>query len=356
MSETTVVALVPEPIAVTGISQAQYDRQAAFRDDLERNLPQILAVLPKGVRAEALAAASMTAALDNPKLLDCSPVSMMRAVLKMATLGLRIGETCDLVPIGSKVECWVRVKGVVDLAVRAGAIRWAREGFVCEGDHFEHEERGEGTHFVHRAHATPKADGSNLTHVYAIVVLKDGTRVFEVWSIDRVLEHKKRHAKDTKPGSVWDKHPLPMMAKSVVKAALRFAPLSPDVRGVMAAGDDIGDGTFEVVSDPSRALASMAGAMDALALLDDGTDTPAPEPMTLADAEAMTLPGNDKAWGGHGGKRLAECKDSLLTSVVAWIGKDAERAAKFAALAVACEIVMAARQDDDASAEMGAAA
>ncbi|MFK5282528.1 recombinase RecT, partial [Lacticaseibacillus paracasei] len=83
------------------------------------------------------------------------------------------------------------------------------------------------------------------------------------------MEHKKRHAKDTKPGSVWDKHPLPMMAKTVVKAALRFAPLSPDVRGVMAEGDDIPEGSMEMVTDPSAALALASGAFDALDAMDD---------------------------------------------------------------------------------------
>ena len=331
MSESTAIT-VAAPVAVAGISQDQYDRQESFRQDLERNLPQIIAVLPKGVRHEVLTSASMTAALDNPKLLDCSPLSMFRAVLKAATLGLRIGEQCDLVPIGGKVECWVRVRGVVDLAVRAGAIRWAREGYVCAGDEFEHEERAEGTHFRHRALSEPKADASNVTHVYATIVLRDGTRVFEVWSMARCLEHKKRFAKDTKAGSVWDKHPLPMFAKSVVKAALRFAPLSPDVRSAMGAGDEV-EGSYEVVGDPAKALASASSALDALALMDGSQDADASRDgstTTLVDAEAMAVRG----------KPLRDIKTPRLTEIRAWaVENDNVR------LAMSCDIVLAARED-----------
>lgn len=335
MSESTAMT-VAAPVSVGGMTQEAYDRQEGFRQDLERNLPQILAVLPKGVRAEVMTSTAMTAALDNPKLLDCSPLSLFRAVLKAATLGLRIGETCDLVPIGAKAECWVRVRGVVDLAVRAGAIRWAREGYVCEGDEFEHEERAEGTHFRHKAISTPESDGSNVTHVYAMVVLRDGTRIFEVWTMARCQEHKRRFAKDTKPGSVWDKHPLPMYAKSVVKAALRFAPLSPEVKGAMAAGDEV-EGTFEVISDPSRALASASSALDALALMDgDGghEDASTAPTMTLAVAEQMQVRG----------KALKDIKTPRVAEIASWA--EGEGNAK---LAMACEIVLADREDKASS-------
>lgn len=266
MSESTAV-VIPEPVSVPGMTQELYNKQAALRDTLQSNLPQILAALPKGVKAEKLASAALTAALDNPQLLDCHPLSLVRGVLKAATLGLRFGETCDLVPIAGKAECWVRVKGVVELAQRAGAIVWAREGFVCQGDEFEYEERADGTWFRHRPASSPKLDASNVTHVYAAIQLPDRTRVFEVWPVERILAHKAKFVKNNKPDSVWNRTPLNAYAKTVVKAALRFAPLSPELRGAIEAGDDVGDGTFEVLpaaGDPTVALREASGALAAL--------------------------------------------------------------------------------------------
>ena len=350
MSEPTAVATIPEPMAVAGVSQALYDKQVAFRAQLTEAMPQLMAVVPKGVRAQALASAALTAALDNPTLLECEPLSMVRAVYKVAALGLRIGETADLVPTkkGSRqlAECWVRVKGTVELAIRSGAVQFVREGFVVEGDEFEHEEQATGTHFRHRSHGTPALDASNVTHVYAIATLKSGARIYEVWTRERVLAHKAKYAKNTRDTSPWNTHPLGMWAKCVVRAALRFAPLSPEVREAISEGDS----PVIEASDPTQALQAGAG----LLALGSGTDDA--EPLTLADAEAMILPGRDGAWGGKAGLPLGEIKTTLLARVKEWVEGDAERQQKFAALGAACDIVIASREDDELSDELAAAA
>lgn len=272
MSESTAV-MIPEPMALPGIRQETYDAQVRFREQLMEAMPQMMAVVPKGVRAQALASAALTAALDNPTLLECEPLSMVRAVYKVAALGLRIGETVDLVPTkkGSRqlAEAWVRVKGTVELAIRSGAVQFVREGYVCEGDDFTHEETDTGTRFTHRSRGTPALDGSNVTHVYAIVTLASGARIFEVWTKERILAHKAKYAKNTRDTSPWNTHPLGMWAKCVVRAALRFAPLSPEVRQVIAAGDEPGE-MLPVGGDPTQALREGAGLL-ALGAGDDAT-------------------------------------------------------------------------------------
>lgn len=340
MSEATMAVTIPEPASVRGMSQELYDKQLALRETLTASIPQVLAALPKGVRAEALYQATMTTALDQPALMDCHPLSILRSVVKVASLGLRLGETADLVPIGGKAEAWVRVKGVVELAIRAKAIRWAKEGFVCEGDTFEHEERETGTHFRHAARATPKLDASNVIKVYAIITLMDGTRVFEVWDVDRILAHKAKFVKNNKADSVWNRTPLNAYAKTVVKAALRFAPLSPELRNAISAGDDVGDGSLEVVSptvDPTEALKAAEGAM---ALLDAGATEALPT-MTLADAEAIVVKG----------KTLGSMSDGHVASLRDWAAKNDK-----AKLVTACDIVIAAREDAQQSDELEDAA
>lgn len=363
---STELEVIPQPVLLPGVTQATLEKQEAFRAQLTENLPQLAAVLPRGVRASAMASAAMTAALDNPALLDCSPLSMFRSVLKMATLGLRIGETCDIVPIMGKAECWVRVRGVVELATRSGAIKFAREGYVSIGDEFEHEETETGTKFRHRVVNSPALDASNLTHVYAIITLATGERIYEVWKLDRVLAHRDKHAKDKSPKGVWARHPLPMMAKTVLKAALRFAPLSPEVRGAIGTGDEI-EASFEIVGDPTAALNGAAGAFDALDALEAGT-VPALaagpvadhrredlEPLTLAAAEAMLLPGDSSAWGGRGGQPLANLNVVKLNAVRKWIAGDEQRRDRYSRVNAACEIILDARADAEESAALAAA-
>jgi phage RecT family recombinase len=234
------------------------------------------------VRAPALASAALTAALDNPTLLDCEPLSMVRAVYKVAALGLRIGETVDLVPTkkGSRnlAEAWIRVKGTVELAIRSGAVQFVREGFVVDGDEFEHEERADGTHFRHKSHGTPALDAGNVSHVYAIVTLRSGARIYEVWTRERVLAHKQKYAKNLRDTSPWNTHPLGMWAKCVVRAALRFAPLSPEVREAISEGDS----PMAIDTDPTDALKAGAG------LLALGAGAPADDDERIEQGDAPT--------------------------------------------------------------------
>lgn len=272
---------IPEPMAVRGISQQTHDLATAFRDDLEAAMPQLLAVLPKGVKAEAMASMALTCALDNPALLKCEPLSLVRATLKMATLGLRPGETCDIVPTKKSkrdlAECWVRVRGIVDLAVRAKAIQYAKTVPVVDGDDWSFEDDV----LRHRPRHAPKADGSNVTHMAAMIILPSGIKVWELWAKERIIEHRDRYAKNLEyegrpnKSSPWIKDPLPMWGKTVLKSLLRYARLSPEVASAINEGDDLGDGAFAVVGadDPTLALRGAAGALDALAQLTAGEPT-----------------------------------------------------------------------------------
>lgn len=345
MSDATAMTVIPEPMAVRGVPQELYDKQQLFKADLEAAIPQLEAALPKGVRAQALASMALTMVLDNPKLLDCEPLSLTRSVYKVASLNLRIGETCDIVPTKKRgkdiAECWIRVRGVVELAIRARAIQWAKYILICDVDDwsFENDE------LLHKPRGTVKLDCSNVTHVSAMVILPSGIKVWEQpWPVERILAHRDKYAKNLgNPDSPWNRDPGPMWGKTVLKSLLRFAPMSPELRAAINEGDGEVRGSWEAVpmDDPTAAL--KAGA--ALLSMGDGDDEPAEITMTLADAEAMTLPGGDKAWGGKGGQMLGTLKDALLSSVVKWIDGDAERGSKFAALKVACEIILGARQD-----------
>jgi hypothetical protein len=70
---------------------------------------------------------------------------------------------------------------------------------------------------------------------------------------------------------------------------------------------------------------------------------PVPEPeLTLSVALAMTLPGKPDAWGGNGGKPLADIEPKLLASVLKWLSS-ADRAEKFAPLREAVALVLDAK-------------
>ncbi len=354
------VSVVPEPMAVRGVSQELYDRQLLFKADLERAIPQLEAALPKGVRAQALASMALTMVLDNPKLLDCEPLSLTRSVYKVAALNLRIGETCDIVPTKKRgkdiAECWIRVRGVFELAIRARAIQWAKYILICDGDEWSYM----NDELRHTPRCTVKADCSNVTHVSAMVILPSGIKVWEQpWPAERIIAHRDKYAKNVASAeSPWNRDPGPMWGKTVLKSLLRFAPMSPELRAAISEGDGESQRSWQsdAPDDPTAALKSGAGL---LALGEGDGGESGTESMTLDEAEAMTLPGKSgdtKVWGGKGGMCLRDLKDGLLSSVIVWVNKDAERATKYANLAVAADCILSARADDAETADAKEAA
>lgn len=355
--------MIPEPMAVRGVSQETHDKAMAFRADLEAAIPQLMAVLPRGVRLDAMTSMALTCALDNPELLSCEPLSLVRATFKMATAGLRPGETCDIVPTtkGSGAnkrkiaEMWPRVKGIVDLAVRSKAIQYAKTVPIANGDEWTFDDDV----LRHRPLVSPKLDGSNVTHMAAMIILPSGLKVWELWAKERIIEHRDKYAKNLdyngspNKASPWIKDPLPMWGKTVLKSLLRYARLSPEVAAVIAAGDDIGEGAFTELpaSDPTIALREGASVLAMLGEGDGGRldsaiiDQPiqpqpdaTPAATTLAEAEAVVVKG----------KTLGAMSDSRLASVRDWAATNGHTS-----LVVACDIVMGHRQDTEASNALG---
>lgn len=344
--------VLPEPMSVSGVSEEHYKLLGEFRDDMERNLPLIMASMPTGVRAETLVATALLAAQDNIDLLKCEPSSLLRAVLKTAVLGLAIGRTCDIVPTKKGAlklaECWIRVKGVADLAMRAGAIRWVKPGFVCEGDPFTYRETESGTKFEHDPIGTPLHNASNITHVYARVYLPDRQLITEVWPLARVFAHRDKYAKGLdNSNSPWKTQLLGMCAKTVVGAALKYARLSAELSAAINEGSEV-EGSYEVVNDPTAALQAANKALNALSAGPDkdGVVSDPSDGLTLETARMVRLPGNAQNFDGHGGQTLAECGDYIVTFCT-WVEEKATRRKKYAREYAAAQMVFGSPQVDD---------
>ena len=86
---------------------------------------KISEVLPKHVSAATLTRIAITEIRTNPKLLECSLVSLAGAVMKSAQLGLQLGLLghCYLVPYKDEATFILGYKGMIELARRSGNTR-----------------------------------------------------------------------------------------------------------------------------------------------------------------------------------------------------------------------------------------
>lgn len=210
---------------------------------------QIAKALPSVMTPERFSRIAMTAVTKNPTLGKCTPGSFMGALLTAAQLGLEpntpLGQAY-LIPYKNKgvLECQFQLgyKGVLELAHRSGELKSIEAHIVYENDEFEYE-LGLDPKLRHVPAMKNKGD---IAWVYAVYKLNSGGFGFEVMSKEDVEEHKKNYSKAAQKGfSPWRTAWEEMAKKTVIKKALKYAPLKTDF--VKAVRED--EATFDIESD-----------------------------------------------------------------------------------------------------------
>lgn len=199
--------------------------------------PAIKKALPSVITPERFTRMVLSALSSTPKLAECSPQSFLAAMMTAAQLGVEpntaLGQAY-LLPYRNhgKMECQFQLgyKGLIDLAYRSGEVSVILAHTVYENDVFEYELGMDPK----LRHVPAKADRGEAVAYYAMFKTKDGGYGFEVMSVDDVQRHAQRYSKSYGSGSSpWRSNFDEMAKKTVLKRALKYAPLKSDfVRGV----------------------------------------------------------------------------------------------------------------------------
>lgn len=133
--------------------------------------------LPSDISAERFVRIAQTAIRKEPKLLECSNMSIQAALLKCAADGLvPDGREAAIIPFGKDAVYMPMTYGLCKKVYNSGQIKMIDALVVCEGDEYDSWVDEHGPHFKHRV--SRKARGPIvLTYGYAIT--KDGNLFFE---------------------------------------------------------------------------------------------------------------------------------------------------------------------------------
>lgn len=199
--------------------------------------PAIKKALPSVITPERFTRMVLSALSATPKLAECSPQSFLAAMMTAAQLGVEpntaLGQAY-LLPYRNhgNMECQFQLgyKGLIDLAYRSGEVSVIQAHTVYENDVFEYELGMDPK----LRHVPAKANRGEAVAYYAMFKTKDGGYGFEVMSVDDVQRHAQRYSKSYGSGSSpWRSNFDEMAKKTVLKRALKYAPLKSDfVRGV----------------------------------------------------------------------------------------------------------------------------
>jgi recombination protein RecT len=211
-------------------------------------MPEIAAMLPEGMSADRFRRVVVQALVRNPELWECTPVSVVSAIVEAAQLGLEptgvLGRAWML-PYSRKVDdVWIKeaklivgYRGYAELTWRADQII-VTTGAVRDGDEFAYQ-RGTDAFLRHvPASDDPdlEANDANITHFWAMYTLPDGRREFEVMS-RKAAERIRDKARFRNP--VWESDFGEMGRKTVLRRLLKVAPLSPEVQRVLGRDEEI---------------------------------------------------------------------------------------------------------------------
>jgi recombination protein RecT len=227
------------------ISQAQKSitdkKPKGMREYIQSMEGEIKKALPSVITPERFTRITLTALSTNPKLSECSPRSFIAAMMTAAQLGVEpntpLGQAY-LIPYRNKgaMECQFQLgyKGLIDLAYRSGQVKTIQAHTVYEGDEFSYELGLEPK--LH--HVPAKSNRGQPEYFYAVFHTIDGGYGFEVMSYEDVQNHAKKYSK-AYSGGPWQTDFEEMAKKTVLKKALKYAPMKTDFVRALSADETV---------------------------------------------------------------------------------------------------------------------
>lgn len=229
---------------------------------------QFARALPKHLSPERFTRVAITALTRTPKLLDCTPESMMRCLLDLSAAGLEPdGRRAHLIPYGKEATLVIDYKGLVELAMRSGNVASIHADKVCKGDDFRVDRGTITKHEVN--YLEPRGDAYAY---YCLIRFKDGGEKSEVMTKDEVDAIRKRSRSGN--AGPWVSDYDEMAKKTVFKRASKWIQLSPEIAAVLAHEDREDFAPRNVTPRPGLAAALLPKAEDSeiAALYADGKE------------------------------------------------------------------------------------
>lgn len=247
----------------------QHPTVMAVQQLLGANIKAIQSCLPKHMTPERMCRVAFNTVQKTPALLNCSPQSLVAAIVEASSLGLEIDSRGQayLVPYGKNVTLIPGYKGLMDLAYRSGRVTSIYADVVCANDTFEFA-MGLDAKLVHVPNLE---DRGELKAAYAVAKIKDSDPAFVVLGKTEIEKVKKASkAAANGPWKDWEEE---MWKKTAIRRLCKCLPLSPEMQravfldemGDAGKAQDLGVGLIDIDPEP-QADGNKAPAIDMAAL------------------------------------------------------------------------------------------
>ena len=259
---------------MTNKKQGSYERVKSWLDN-EAMRDVLRKTLPRNIPVDPWVQAALTTIRLDVKLQNCEPLSLMGALMTIASLGLRLEgplgqaylsaravrekdqQTGQWVTSHYEAQAQIGYRGFIDIAYRDPEVREVESIIVHHDDEFDFR-RGSEPFVNHRwdHRKTPEERGP-MVAVYSGLRFKAGYYSFEVYPFSDILTHrnkilaekgihvetdgdgKERYLRNGNRGEYemndqqilrqpWLAYPIPMIKKTPIRWSAKYWPLSPD--------------------------------------------------------------------------------------------------------------------------------
>lgn len=243
--------------------EKQVSRVTHVRALVDRRKNTLRDLMPEQVSKDRLLRVFQNALSSNPKLMECTDISIITAIAKCGSFGLEpntpLGQ-CHIIPYKNKrgqyeANFQMGYQGLIELARRAGTTITcgtvhkndtvvAREGLHSDFDIIYDIKKGRG----------------EIIGFYAIAETREGNKIWKYMSKGDCLAHGRKYSKAFhKPDSPWQTNPESMCLKTLVIQVCKYSP-----KAILA----------EWVSVESRGGINLDKVTDANAAIDDDAEPP----------------------------------------------------------------------------------
>ena len=231
----------------------KYNRMEAIINSPD-TLAKIKAKLPEHITEEKMARTFLAALTQTPALLDCTPESLMKAVMEASILGLPTDGILGhgyILPYRDKAKFIPGYRGLIDLARRSGQVNWIQARVVYEDDEFSFS-YGLEPECIHKPAPRNEDDTSDdkVVAFYAAAKLTTGEIVFEVMYRDDIEAIRKRSPAGRK--GPWVTDWVEMGRKTVTRKLMKYLPLSTDIQSAVISDEYAEAGLLDKIIEPDE--------------------------------------------------------------------------------------------------------
>lgn len=263
LAERTTTLMGNATTAMSGPEQTQQRQFGELRQllDTDANKRAFGKIAAAHLKPDRLIRLLLSAASRNPKIMQCTPQSILQFCMKCAETGLEpIGAGgCWPIPRSNKqTKCMELTflpdyRGLLNAARRAGCIRDGYAEAVYAGDAFN-VELGLEQKITHK----PARNGrGELEAAYVVLVMPDGSKRAVVMYREEIesIRNQSSEAWRSDGNTPWKTYPAEMWKKTVVRRAMKpFAGMSAIVETLLHASEEPGeDATANMIAAPEQA-------------------------------------------------------------------------------------------------------